>query len=61
MAPITVPQWVLYFFMAEGALSVLTFDGVLDRAVGQGAHSIAGLAFLIAVVWWARYRGRITK
>ena len=55
---IVQPYWAPWFFAVEGALTVLTFDGVLDRSWGQGAHSLAFLTFMIGVIWWGWYRRR---
>jgi hypothetical protein len=56
MTQVTMPTWAPWFFMAEGALVVLTFDGMLDYSWGHGAHNLAALTFMIGVLWWSRYR-----
>ena len=58
MTQITVPRWAPLFWGVEGALSVLVFDGVLNRALGHGASALALVPFMLGVIWWARYRRR---
>jgi hypothetical protein len=59
MAQVVInPFWAPWFFMAEGALFVLIFDGMLDRSWGQHADGLPFLAFMLGVIWWNRYRSR---
>jgi hypothetical protein len=61
MAKPVLPQWTPFYFGALGALTVLCFDGVLDRQWGGGAHRIAFALAMVGFISWGLIQRRLTS